>query len=140
MRTTDQLAELIRCKHQVLLQLRDLGQRQAELVAAGDTGSLLKLLAVKQRLIAAIQALERDLAPYYEEDPEQRSWPTADSRQRCAQQAAECNALLQEIVRLEKASAEAMTVRRNEVAEQLHQVHAAAHVRSAYEAQRHTRA
>ena len=43
---------------------------------------------------------------------------------------------MQEVVELEKLSAEKMTMRRNEVAEQLQQVHAAAQVRNAYQAQR----
>jgi hypothetical protein len=39
-------------------------------------------------------------------------------------------------VQLEKHGAEMMAARRNEVAEQLEQAHAAAHVRTAYQAQR----
>ena len=136
MQATERLAELIRGKHQVLVQLRELGRRQADLVASGDTASLLKLLAVKQQLIVALQGLERELAPRYEEDPERRVWQSPQQRAHCADKAAECNELLREIVNLEKSSAEKMTARRNEVAEQLQQVHAAAQVRSAYEAQR----
>ena len=136
MQTTEQLAELIRKKHDVLARLRDVSQRQTELVACGDIASLLKLLAVKQQLISALQLLERELAPYYAEDPERREWPSPDERTRCAKQAGECNAMLEEIVQIEKLGAEKLMARRNEVAEQLQQVHAAAHVRSAYEAQR----
>jgi hypothetical protein len=136
MQATERLAELIRNKHQVLLQLRELGLRQASLVASGDTASLLKLLAVKQQLIAALQGLERELSPCYEEDPDERVWPSPEQRAECARQATACNGILREIVSLEKSSAAIMTTRRNEVAQQLQQVHAAAHVRSAYEAQR----
>jgi flagellar biosynthesis/type III secretory pathway chaperone len=136
MQTTQRLAELIGKKHHVLVQLRDVGQRQTDLVTSGDIASLLKLLSAKQQLISALHTLERELTPYYAEDPDRRSWPTAQDRARCAQQAAECNSLLEDIVRLEKMGAEKMIVRRNEVADQLQQVHAATHVRSAYEAQR----
>jgi hypothetical protein len=134
--TTARLSELIGGKRQLLLQLRELGRRQVDLVAAGDTTSLLTLLAVKQQLIGSLQNLEEELGPYYEENPDQRAWPSARERAQCAQQAAECNELLREIVRMEKSSAERMTARRNEVAEQLQHVHAATQVRSAYEAQR----
>ena len=79
--------------------------------------------------------MERELTPYYAEDPDRRTWASPQDRAACAQQAAECNALLEEIVQLEKHGAEMMTARRNEVAEQLQQAHAAAHVRSAYQAQ-----
>ena len=54
--------------------------------------------------------------------------------------ATECNALLEEIVSLEKRGAEQMDARKNEVAEQLQQVHAASHVRNAYQAQRRSHA
>jgi hypothetical protein len=139
MRPTQRLIELIGAKHQVLLRLRELGRRQADLVASGDTTSLLKLLAVKQQLIASLQDLERELAPYYEENPERRKWRSPAERARCAEQAGECNELLRQIVGTEKSSAEKMATRRNDVAEQLQQVHAAAQVRSAYEAQRMSR-
>ena len=133
---TERLAELIGKKRHVLAQLRDVGQRQTDLINHGDTGSLLKLLAAKQLLISTLQSVERELTPYYAEDPDRRKWNSPTDRATCAQQAAECNTLLEEIVQLEKHGADMMTARRNEVAEQLQQAHAAAHVRSAYQAQR----
>jgi flagellar biosynthesis/type III secretory pathway chaperone len=139
MQSTERLVDLIHKKHHVLVQLREVGQRQTDLVSSGDIASLLKLLAAKQQLISALHGLERELTPYYAEDPERRQWHSPQDRAQCAQQAAECNALLEDIVRLEKLGAEKMIVRRNEVAEQLQQVHAATQVRSAYEAQRRTR-
>jgi hypothetical protein len=136
MQSTERLAELVRNKHQVLVQLRDAGRQQADLVRRGDIASLLALLGGKQQLIGALQALEQELTPYYRQDPEQRVWPSPQARGECAQLANACNELLEEIVRLEKLGAEKMTLRRNEVAEQLQQVHAAAHVRTAYETHR----
>jgi flagellar biosynthesis/type III secretory pathway chaperone len=136
MQATEQLAELIRRKHQVLMQLREIGRRQADLVSGGEIAALLKLLAGKQQLIAGLQALERELNPYYAQNPETRVWRSPADRTRCAQMADECNALLEEIVNLEKQGAEQMDIRRIDVAEQLHQAHAANHVRSAYQAQR----
>jgi hypothetical protein len=136
MQTTSRLAELISNKRQILVQLREIGERQNDVVTGGDISTLLKLLSTKQQLISALQALETQLKPYYGEDPDHRHWNSAEERAHCAQQAAECNALLEQVVRLEKLGAEKLTLRRNEVAEQLQQVHAAAHVRSAYEAQR----
>ena len=134
--TTKRLAELIGRKRQVLSQLRDVGERQTNLINYGDTGALLTLLAAKQQLISTVRNLERELTPYYAEDPDSRTWASLHDRAQCAQQAAECNALLEEIVNLEKHGAEMMTNRRNEVAQQLQQAHAAAHIRGAYQAQR----
>ena len=135
MQATEQLAELIRKKHQVLMQLRDIGRRQADLVSSGEIGALLKLLAGKQQLIAALQTLEGELKPFYGQNPDTRVWRSPAERAQIAQMAAECNTLLEEIVSLEKRGAEQMDARKNEVAEQLQQVHAAAHVRNAYQAQ-----
>ena len=138
MLTTERLSELITAKRRILGQLRDIGQRQTDLAASGDVGSLLSLLGAKQQLISALQDLETSLRPYYAEDPNKRQWPSPEHRAACAQQASECNALLEEILSFEKLGAEKLAARRNEVAQQLQQMHAAAQVRSAYEAQRRT--
>jgi hypothetical protein len=135
MQSTEQLAALIAQKHEVLVQLRAVGARQTDLVGTDEIAALLKLLSAKQHLITRLQELERDLKPYYAGDPDQRVWRTPDERARCAKQATECNSLLEEIVRLEKLGAEKMSERKNEVAQQLQQVHAATHVRNAYQAQ-----
>jgi hypothetical protein len=135
MQSTEQLAGLIAQKHEVLVQLRAVGVRQTDLVASGEVAALLKLLAAKQHLITRLQELERELKPYYAGDPDKRVWRSPDERARCAKQAGECNALLEEVVRLERLGAEKMNERKNEVAQQLHQVHAATHVRNAYQAQ-----
>lgn len=135
MQSTEQLAALIDSKHEVLVQLRAVGVRQTDLVTSGEVAALLKLLAAKQQLIARLQELERELKPYYAGDPEQRTWRSPAERARCARQASECNSLLEEVVRLERIGADKMNERKNEVAQQLQQAHAAAHVRSAYQAQ-----
>lgn len=136
MLATEQLSELIHRKHEVLAQLRDLGQRQQEVVQQGETSTLLKLLATKQTMIVALQNVEQELAPFHAEDPEQRVWPSREARSQCARQAAECNRLLQEIVELERYCGERMTLRRNEVAAQLRHVNTAGQARDAYEANR----
>jgi hypothetical protein len=136
MQSTEKLAELIERKHRVLVQLCDFGRRQADLVTSGDIAALLTLLGAKQQLITGLQKVEQELQPYYAENADRRAWSSPQARENCARQAAECNLLLEEIVRLEKLGAEKMAVRRNEVAEQLQQVHAATNVRSAYEAHR----
>ena len=135
MQSTEQLAALIAQKHEVLVQLRAVGVRQTGLVASGEVAALLKLLAAKQHLITRLQELELELKPYYAGDPDKRVWRSPDERARCAKQASDCNALLEEIVQLEKLGADKMNERKNEVAQQLQQVHAATHVRSAYQAQ-----
>jgi hypothetical protein len=136
MHSTERLAELVDQKHRVLVQLREVGKRQMDLVENGETALLLKLLAAKQNLISALQGIEKQLATFAGEDPEQRRWPSLETREACARQAQECNRMLQEVVALEQLGTEKITLRRNEIAAQLDQVHAAAQVRSAYESQR----
>ncbi|MEX2315928.1 MAG: flagellar export chaperone FlgN [Pirellulales bacterium] len=136
MQPTEQLVELIDRKHGILVQLRDVGRRQIDFVASRDTASLIKLLATKQSLIASLQSVERVLAPFAAQDPENRVWRSSDERSRCAQQAADCNELLREIVNLEKKGIDQMTSHRDQIAEQLQQVHSAVDVRNAYQAQR----
>ena len=133
--STEQLAALINQKHEVLVQLRAVGVRQTGLVASGEVAALLKLLAAKQHLITRLQELERELKPFYAGDPDKRVWRSPDDRARCAKQADDCNVLLEEIVQLEKLGTDKMNERKNEVAQQLNQVHAASHVRNAYQAQ-----
>jgi flagellar biosynthesis/type III secretory pathway chaperone len=60
---TTQLADLVKRKHGVLVQLSALGVRQREIVEAGETTELLKLLATKQTMISTLQEIERDMAP-----------------------------------------------------------------------------
>lgn len=136
MNSTAALTDLIRRKHDVLAQLCAIGRRQQEIVERGETTTLLELLAGKQKMIALLQQLERELAPYHADDPDARDWPTTAAREQCAQLAADCNRLLAEVVELERQSAERMTVRRNDVAAQLRQAHTASQARSAYQAQR----
>jgi flagellar biosynthesis/type III secretory pathway chaperone len=136
MLSTKTLAELVRRKHGVLVQLCDIGRRQQHIVEEGETGTLLQLLSAKQTLISAVQQLEREMAPYRTEAPEARIWPNGEERARCAQQAEECNQLLEQIVALERYSADRMTARRNEVAAQLQHVYSAGQARDAYAAHR----
>jgi hypothetical protein len=133
--STDQLAALVAGRRQCLLQMRDLGQKQAELIATGEMDPLLRLLAAKQQLLTALQTMERNLAPYHDQDPEQRIWTSPEARVQCSRQAADCKGLLEEIMQLEKQNEQRITLRRDEVASQLQTVHTASMARGAYQAQ-----
>lgn len=131
---TDNLARLIHQKHEVLMRLREVATRQASLVESGDVATLLKLLSAKQRLLTALQEVERRLAPHHDEDPEQREWPTPQHRAACAAEAAECSRLLQEVIAMEKQQEQVMTTRRDAIAGQLRTAHQAHAAHSAYQA------
>lgn len=129
---TDNLAQLIRKKHRVLMQLRDIGLRQQQAVADKATSNLLQLLGAKQHLIAALQMVERSLRPYQAEDPESRVWRSAEERAACAQQQAECQQLLAEVMQLERDQEAKMIERRDDVAAQLRRANSAHQAVDAY--------
>lgn len=133
--TGDKLAELIAHRHVCLTQMHQLGTKQAELVASGEVGALLRLLSVKNQLIAALQTIEQQLAPFHVQDPESRIWSSPTARERCAQQAAECQTLLEQIMQMERDSEQKMTERRDQVASQLQAVQSAGAARRAYQSQ-----
>ncbi len=134
--TTTRLAELIGKRCRCLVQLRDLGRKQAELIADGDLGALMRILSAKQELIAALEALERELKPFHDQTPESREWASPAARAACAADAEECRRLLAEVMTIEQAGERQMTMRRDGVASQLQSLGAAARVREAYQANR----
>ena len=132
--TTDNLADLIDKRHRCLLQLRDLGRKQAELIAAGEMEPLLRLIAAKNQLIAALQSIEKGLAPFHAQDPDAREWPTKEARAESARQAESCQQLLAEVMDLERQNEQNIIERRDKVATQLQAAQAASTARGAYQA------
>jgi hypothetical protein len=132
---TEILSDRIERKLALLGQLRDLGRRQAELIEAGDLTQLLKLLSAKQRLLAALQSLERELDPFRDEDPDARVWISPAHRQQCAKNAAACEEMLQSIVEQERHSENQMRLRRDEAAARLDGAHSVTAAHRAYAAE-----
>src|SRR5208283_3531023 len=114
---TDILMQLVRARYTCLVQLRDLGRRQLELIDQDNVSGLLDVLAVKQKPLADIQRIEKALDPYRGQDPEQRQWHSADDRTACAELVRQCQALLEEIVLHEKRCEEIMVHKREAVAD-----------------------
>lgn len=131
---TDQLAQLIDGKRDVLLQLHALVRRQFSQSASQEPSGLLTLLAAKQQLIDRLQNLEAELDPFRQQDPDTRQWRSAADRQRCATQAQECNRLLAEVIELERGSLSALQTRQQETTEKLQFVGNAAAAATAYSA------
>lgn len=129
---TDLLGDLIDRKHQCLMQLRELGRRQFELVCEGSMSGLLDVLSVKQGVIVKLQSVERALDPFRDEDPEARCWRSPETRRECAEQVERCQRLLAEILTQEKQSEQELVRRRDETARQLQGLHRAGHARGAY--------
>ena len=134
--TTTRLADLISKRRRCLEQLLELGRRQADFIAAGNMADLMRLLSAKQQLIAALQTLEKELAPFHDEDPDSRRWSSPEERTRCAADADQCRQLIQEVMSLEQSGERQLTVRRDEAAVQLRAVGAAGRIREAYTSQK----
>jgi hypothetical protein len=133
--TTANLADLMAKRRKCLVQLREIGVKQGELIAAGNMSDLLRLFGGKQQLIAALQAIEAQLAPYHADDPAARQWASVAARDACAADADACRQLIQEVMAMELAGEQQMTARRNDVAQQLRSMTAGSRVREAYQAQ-----
>jgi hypothetical protein len=138
MLSTPEFALLVHKRHQILVQLRDLGQTQSMLIERGDTATLLRLLSVKQRVLAGLQATEHQMAPYHDEDPESRMWASPLERDNCANEADQCRELLREVLELERRQEQMLLARRNEAAAELRQVQSAREATGAYRANRRT--
>jgi hypothetical protein len=117
--TTTTFAALIDSRLAVLVQLLALARRQAVVIGENDLTTLLTLLAGKQQLVSELQVLDRQLAPYQKQAPQSRQWSSPEERTRCQHQAARCEAVLREVLLLEKQAAEQMTRERDSVAQRL---------------------
>lgn len=129
---TDLLANLIDQKHAVLLQLRELSQRQLGMIDENNMSDLLNLLSAKHSLLSQLQRVEGQLDPFRQQDPEQRAWRSQADRQRCAATAAAARELLDEIMEMEKQGESQLRANRDRTAQRLERVHQAGEVRSAY--------
>ena len=131
--STENLATLIEKRLRCLTGLRNLSTEQSTLIAAGNMTALMRSFTAKNQWIVALQAIERELAPFHDQEPEARVWTSAEARQKCAAQAAQCKAVLEEVMTLERENERSMTQRRDKVATQLQSAHAAGTARSAYQ-------
>jgi hypothetical protein len=129
---TEILADLIRAKRVCLLQVRELGRKQLELIDEGNVTALLDLLAVKQRAITQLQRIEKTLDPFRGQDPDERAWSAPTARSACAEMAEQCDVLLAEVIKNEKYCETALIRRRDETANQLQGAHMAGCARQAY--------
>jgi flagellar biosynthesis/type III secretory pathway chaperone len=129
---TDLLVELIGKKLAILEQLRDLSHRQSDLIADGEIQRLLSVLSAKQTLLAELQKLQHRLEPFRKQEPESRTWRSPQDRQRCRERVERCEALLSEIMLIEKRSESEMAQRRDVALARLEENHSSAEATRAY--------
>jgi flagellar biosynthesis/type III secretory pathway chaperone len=129
---TDQLSRLIDARLAVLRKLLEFAERQIAAIDDSDLSTLLRLLAGKQQLVEQLQQLDRALLPYQQQDPETRRWPSPEHRTSCQQQARRCEAVLQEILRVEQQAEAIMQQQRIATAQRLDSLQHAGHAQRAY--------
>ncbi len=131
---TDLLAELIGKKHAILEKVRDLSRRQSDLIGDGNMTRLMSVLSAKEKLLTSLQDLQRKLNPFRNQDPDARKWRSPEDRQRCQQLSSRCEALIGEIMLVEKRSERELVQQRDVVAARLQRAHSSAQASRAYAA------
>ncbi len=129
---TDVLTELIGKKHAILEKVRELSRRQSALIGENNMTRLMSVLAAKQTLLVELQKIQRQLDPFRAQEPETRTWRSPEDRQRCQQLASRCEALIGEIMLVEKQSESEMIQQRDAVAARLQGAHSSAQATRAY--------
>jgi len=130
--TTDQLAQLIARKLDVLQHLRDLSQRQTQIISEGTTQQLMRVLSAKQTLMIELHKVQEQLTPYHDQTPQSRQWPSPQARQACREQVEHCETLLREIITIERRCETQLVNRRDAVEAQLQESHCSAAATRAY--------
>lgn len=129
---TDRLLELLCLKLECFSKLRELGREQISHIEGGRIDELLRVLAVKQRLIQRIQDVETDLGPFGAQDPGSRTWRTSEQREQCARIIEITQVLGREVIEQERKAEEVLSRKRVEAAEHLQGIHVAVEARQAY--------
>ena len=88
----------------ILEQLLQVSEKQLHLVQLGDMTLLLQLLARKQKVLEAFEALERQLDPYRNIEPQDRTWTSEQERLDCDAAIQKGRELLAEILKLDQQS------------------------------------
>lgn len=131
-KTYSALADLVTQKYQCLAKIHDLSRRQMASVTSGDIEGLLDILAVKQRLLADLQALDRDAKDFDLHDLDGESMP-GEFREVISTMLTRCRAMLEEILHTETACAQILEQRKNEIGKQLAEFHDFVRARAAYQ-------
>lgn len=95
------LTGLVERRHQVLRELLELGDRQADAVRHKRMSELLEILNRKRVPLETLGRLSEDLREAVGDDPGRREWGSPEARAACRQRNEECERLLQRLMRQE---------------------------------------
>jgi hypothetical protein len=99
--------------------LYSLSTSQQALLPGEDVSTLLGVIARRETLIDQLSQVERQLHPYQSDDPDRRVWCSPDRRNTCRQLVARIESLMQEVLRLDGQTLDAMCQKRDLIAAEM---------------------
>ena len=136
MTDSEHLFQLMGQKLERLEQLHICSGNQMQYIDAEDMGAILEILAAKQRLLIEIEGIDRQIAQYHVDDPEDRVWPSPEMREQCRERISRCDRLVRETLEHDKLAEQCLTEKMNTAKQQLQQYTDTAHVQGAYRQQK----
>jgi hypothetical protein len=134
--STTLLIDLVSRKCDCLEQLLALSRQQLELIETDRMAGLIEVLTGKHRLIGLLQGIDQQLTPYRGQRPEERTWRSEEDRALCGARIAHCEAMLADILRLERLAEERLTAQRDATAARIDSAWQATTARGAYDVTR----
>lgn len=116
---TELLAKYMQARLDIAQALLALARSQFDSADSEDNNLTVSILSRKQNLLEELDEVQRNLAPYHNDDPEDRVWAAPARRTHCQNIAEQSRTILLETMRLEEATIRQLETRRQAVAAQL---------------------
>jgi len=136
MTDSEHLFQLVGQKLERLEQLYAYSGNQRQYVETEDMEAILEILGAKQRLLIEIEGIDRRIAGYRVDDPEERVWPTPEMRAQCREKISQCDRLVRETLECDRIATERLTEKKSAAKQQLQQFVDTAHVQGVYRRQK----
>lgn len=130
--STERLAQLVHQKSALVRELHKLVSKQQQMIREQEV-DLIPLLAVKQRVLEALNGLDRTMDPFRQQDPDQRKWSSVEARSQCRDEAEQCEALFRQVLMIENDCTLALQKQQQKAREQLQGVALAGQASRAYQ-------
>ncbi len=130
--STARLATLVSQKRKLVFELHKLVIKQRQMVDAAEV-DFIPLLAIKQKVLEALNAVDRCMDPFRQQDPDRRLWTSPENREACRTQADQCEAVFRDVLEIENYCAQTMRRQQSMIQEQLQGSVTANHATRAYQ-------
>ena len=130
--STTRLSELVQRKLHLLVVLKEMTLQQIELIDRDDVDQLLSLLSKKDEAMQGLQLVQQQLAPFQEQDAQDRVWASDDDRLHCRQAFEKCERLIAELIMMENTAVNRLSHERELVGSQLRVMQSTAEMNRAY--------